>query len=75
MKYSMIVFAGAFLLGGMVQAGESGTVSEEEATDFRYECIRAAIADELEKEQMDGYVDQCVQDMLAGRKITKDKKG
>ena len=74
MKHSMIVFAAAFLLSGLAQAEEVGTVTADEESDIRVECIRSAIADEVEDEQMKAVVEECVQELLAGRKVLKDKK-
>ena len=69
MNYSMIAFAGAFLIGGLAQAGETATVTQDEETEMRFECIQSAIADELEDAQMNSFVEACVSEKLAGRKV------
>jgi hypothetical protein len=71
MKYQSIMLAGAFACSGLAgAAGDNSSVSKDEMADFHIECLEAAYGDELEGDQVDIYVKECVQQKLAKRKGT-----
>ena len=75
MKYSIIILASLFALAGTAQATEDSQLTEDEITDIRVECIASGIADELEDDQMQAFVEQCLQDGLAARIKFKQAQG
>ncbi len=80
MKFSSFLIASVLALSTMAQAAEEvssedAALSEDEMTDLQVECVEQGIAAEVEDDQMDAFVDQCVNENLASRKTSKDKKG
>ena len=75
MKYSTILLASMIALAGTALATENGQLTEDEITDIRVECISNGIADELEQDQMQAFVEQCVQDGVAARVRFKQAQG
>lgn len=73
MKYSSLFMVSALAFSGLTQAA-AGWVSQEEETDLRMECIENAIAEELENDQMDSYVNACFEEQVAARQKSNGKK-
>ena len=74
MKYHSMMLAGALAFSGLAGAGEDNdnAISRDELSDYHVQCIEAAIGDELDGEQKDVFVKDCIQQKLAKRKA-KDK--
>ena len=51
MKFIRLLIAIMFASGGLSQAAESNSISDDEETDIRFECIQDAITDGLEDQQ------------------------
>lgn len=75
MKYGYLVFTSAFALAGVAQAASDDTVSSNERSDYKVECIEQAIADETPDDQKAAFVEQCLQEKLAATRNARQKKG
>lgn len=71
MKYHSMMLAGAFAFSGLA-AADNSSVSKDEMADFHIECLEAAYGEELDGDQKDNYVKECVQQKLAKR-MPRDK--
>ena len=70
-KYRSILLASLVALSGTAQASGNSQLSDDEITDIRVECISAGIADEVEDDQLNGFVEQCVSDGILARQRFK----
>ncbi len=75
MKYSSIILASLLALAGTAQATEDNQLTEDEVADIRVECITNGIADELDGDQMEAFVEQCFKDGVAARTKSKQTQG
>ena len=70
MKYTSMMLASAFAFSGLAgAAADNSSVSKDEMADFHIECLEAAYGEELDGDQKDNYVKECVQQKLAKRKV------
>ena len=73
MKYQSLMFATALAFSGMANATDNdNTVSRDEMTNYQVECLESALGEELDGNQKDAFVQECVQQKLAKTKA-KDK--
>lgn len=73
MKYHSIMLASALAFSGLAgAANDDDAVSKDELSDYHVQCLEAAYGDELDGEQKDKFVQECIQQKLAKRKA-KDK--
>jgi len=73
MKYYSMIFASTFALSGLAVANQDNTANSQQQADDKVECIETAIADELDGEQKDLFVQECVQQKMAKRAKANDK--
>jgi len=74
MKYQSLIFATALAFSGMASAtDDDNTVSRDEMTNYQVECLESALSEELDGNQKDAFVQECVQQKLAGKTKAKDK--
>jgi len=69
MKYHSIMVAGALAFSGLAGAGNDSSVSKDELSDYHVQCLEAAFGDELDGDQKDVFVKDCIQQKLAKRKV------
>jgi hypothetical protein len=74
MKYHSIMLAGAVAFSGLAGAADDNksAVSKDEMADIHIQCLDKAFGEELEGDQKDAFVKDCVQQTLAKRKA-RDK--
>jgi len=73
MTYYSMIFASTFALSGLAVANQDNTANSQQQADDKVECIETAIADELDGEQKDLFVQECVQQKMAKRAKANDK--
>ena len=73
MKYYSMIFASTFALSGLAVANQDNSANSQQQADDKVECIETAIADELDGEQKDIFVEECVQQKVAKRSKANDK--
>jgi hypothetical protein len=74
MKYQSMIFATAIAFSGLASAADDGiTASKDEMTNYQVECIESAFNEELDGNQKDAFVQECVQQKLASKTKAKDK--
>ncbi|MGD8672982.1 MAG: hypothetical protein PVF07_08850 [Thiogranum sp.] len=73
MKYYSMIFASTFALSGLAVANQDNSANSQQQADDKVECIETAIADELDGEQKDIFVQECMQQKMAKRAKVNDK--
>jgi len=73
MNYYSMIFASTFALSGLAVANQDNAVDSQQQADYKVECIETAFADELDGEQKDIFVQECVQQKIAKRTKANDK--
>jgi len=73
MKYYSMIFASTLALGGLAFADQDTSVSSAQLADEKIDCIETALSDELDGEQKDIFVEECVQQKIAKRSKANDK--
>jgi hypothetical protein len=73
MKYYSMIFASTFALSGLAVANQDNSANSQQQADDKVECIETAIADELDGEQKDIFVQECMQQKMAKRAKINDK--
>lgn len=56
-----------FNLWAVEEEPASGGLSEDQISDIRSECISDAVAEDLEDDQKDAFVENCVNDSLRAK--------
>ena len=75
MQYHSLVFASALALSGLASAGQDTTASSEQQADDKVECIEAALSEELDGDQKNAFVQQCMLEKTAKRNKANDRNG
>jgi len=73
MKYYSMIFASTLALGGLAFADQDNSVTSGQLADEKIDCIETALSDELDGEQKDIFVQECVQQKMAKRSKANDK--
>lgn len=74
MKYSSIVLLTALAVSGMAVAEDSKNTTSNASSDDKVECIIDFIVAELDQDQHDKFVDECVQKKQAKKQQESGKK-
>lgn len=74
MKYSSILLITTLAVSGMAVAENSDSSNSNAATDDKVECITDFIAAELDQDQHDTYIEECVKEKQAKRQQENSKK-
>jgi hypothetical protein len=61
MKYTSLVIAAALALTGMAFAADQNSAAGDAETDKKVECVADFIASELDEDQKDKYLADCMQ--------------
>jgi len=74
MKYTSLILASALTMSLGAQAGDDeaasvGKVAMKPAqfSEFRAECIELGVSDDLDKDQLKSFVENCISEKSAGR--------
>ncbi len=74
MKYSSILLLTTLALSGMAVAEDSNSTNNA-STDDKVECIVDFVAAELEEDQQDKYVEECLRQKLAKKQQEAKEEG
>jgi len=73
MKYYNMIFASTLALGGLAFADQDNSLTSGQLADEKIDCIETALSDELDGEQKDIFVQECMQQKMAKRSKANDK--
>ena len=79
MKFSSLLLASVLALSTTANAEDSApahdVLTDDELADIRVECVEDGITSDLEDDQMNAFVEQCMKDKVAARGKNKDSQG